>query len=72
MRRRFSDACVKINAAENEGDVVLRVAVAKLFENGNDVVEIIKWKDIFEKLEYAIDVCEYISGIAEGIVLKNA
>ncbi|ABC77344.1 phosphate transport regulator [Syntrophus aciditrophicus SB] len=66
------DACVEINTAENEGDVVLRIAISRLFENGMDVVEIIKWKEIFEQIEHAIDVCEDFSNIAEGIVLKNA
>jgi predicted phosphate transport protein (TIGR00153 family) len=65
------DACVEINTLENDGDVVLRTTIAKLFEKEKDVFELIKWKEIYERLEEAIDVCEDVSNIAEGIVLKN-
>jgi predicted phosphate transport protein (TIGR00153 family) len=67
--RMILDACVVINTAENEGDIMLRTAVTRLFEHEKDVIELIKWKEIFERIEEAIDVC---SNIAEGIVLKNA
>ncbi|MFZ3114888.1 MAG: DUF47 family protein [Syntrophales bacterium] len=69
--RRILDACVEINTLENEGDVILRKTIARLFENEKDVVELIKWKEIYERLEEAIDVCEDVSNIAEGIVLKH-
>lgn len=69
--RIILDACVVINTAENEGDVVLRRAVSRLFKHEKDVVELIKWKEIFERLEEATDVCEDVSNIVEGIVLKN-
>jgi predicted phosphate transport protein (TIGR00153 family) len=65
------DACVEINTLENDGDVVLRMTIAELFEKEKDVFELIKWKEIYERLEEAIDVCEDVSNIAEGIVLKN-
>ncbi len=69
--RMILDACVEVNTLENDGDVVLRTAIAKLFEHEKDVFELIKWKEIFERLEEAIDVCEDVSNIAEGIVLKH-
>jgi uncharacterized protein len=69
--RIILDACVVINTAENEGDVVLRRAVSRLFKHEKDVIELIKWKEIFERLEEATDVCEDVSNIVEGIVLKN-
>jgi predicted phosphate transport protein (TIGR00153 family) len=62
---------VEINTLENAGDVVLRAAMAHLFENEQDVRELIKWKEIHERIEEAIDVCEDVSNIVEGIVLKN-
>ncbi len=68
---RILDACVEINTLENEGDVILRKTIAQLFENEKDVFELIKWKEIYERLEEAIDVCEDVSNIAEGIVLKH-
>ena len=64
-------ACVEVNTLENAGDVVLRTTMVHLFENEPDVREVIKWKEIHERIEEAIDVCEDVSNIAEGIVLKN-
>ena len=66
------DGCVEINTLENAGDVVLRTIIANLFENEKDAIELIKWKEIFERLEEGIDVCEDVSNIVEGIVLKHA
>jgi len=65
------DACVEINTLENEGDMVLRMTMANLFECQKDPIELIKWKEIFERIEEAIDVCEDVSNIVEGIVLKH-
>jgi uncharacterized protein len=65
------DACVEINTLENEGDIVLRSAMVDLFEHEKDPIELIKWKEIFERIEEAIDVCEDVSNIVEGIVLKH-
>jgi len=65
------EACVEINTLENEGDYVLRTAMARLFEREKDPIELIKWKEIFERIEESIDVCEDVSNIIEGIVLKH-
>lgn len=65
------DACVEINTLENAGDQVLRATMAKLFEHEKDPIELIKWKEIFERFEEAVDMCEDVSNIVEGIVLKN-
>jgi uncharacterized protein len=69
--RMILDACVEVNTLENDGDAILRASIAKLFESETDVFELIKWKEIFERLEEATDVCEDVSNIAEGIVLKH-
>ncbi len=66
------DGCVEINTLENDGDVVLRTIITDLFIKEKDAIELIKWKEIFERLEEAIDVCEDVSNIVEGIVLKHA
>ena len=63
---------VEINRYENEGDRVVREALASLFEAGIDPMLVIRWKDIFERLEDAIDACETTANILEGIVIKNA
>ena len=65
------DACIEINTLENAGDQILRSKMANLFEREKDPFELIKWKEIFERFEEAMDVCEDVSNIVEGIVLKN-
>jgi predicted phosphate transport protein (TIGR00153 family) len=64
--------CIEIHTAENEGDRIEQHALAALFENGQDPIYIIKWKDIYEELESATDRCEDVANVIEGIVLKNA
>jgi uncharacterized protein len=63
---------VEINRLENEGDRILREALASLFVQGIDPMLVIRWKDIFERLEDAIDATERTANILEGIVIKNA
>src|SRR3954468_16456756 len=73
--RTFNDIrhfTVEINRLENEGDRVVRQALASLFERGIDPMLVIRWKDIFERLEDAIDACESTANTLEGIVIKNA
>jgi uncharacterized protein len=73
--RSFKDIShftVEINRLENEGDRVTREAVASLFDNGIDPMVVIRWKDIFERLEAAIDATERVANILEGIVIKNS
>ena len=65
------EGCVEINTLENEGDYILRQAMARLFEKETDAKELIKLKEILERIEEAIDVCEDVSNIVEGIVLKH-
>jgi predicted phosphate transport protein (TIGR00153 family) len=61
----------QINTYENEGDQVVREALASLFGAGIDPMLVIRWKDIFERLEDAIDATERVSHILEGITIKN-
>ncbi len=65
------EACVVINTLENEGDYIMRQAMARLFDRETNAKELIKWKEIFERVEEAIDICEDVSNIVEGIVLKH-
>ena len=62
---------VEVNRLENEGDRMLRSALASLFEQGIDPMMVIRWKDIFEWLEDAIDSTETAVNIIEGIIIKN-
>ena len=63
---------IEIHRLENEGDRVYRDAVASLFANGIDPMVVIRWKDLFTGLERAVDACESVAHILEGIVIKNA
>lgn len=63
--------CAEIDRLENEGDYLNRAAVAKLFESDNNPLEVIKWKEIYETMENAIDRCEDVANVLEGIALKN-
>ncbi len=67
--RRYT---VEVNRLENEGDRITREAVASLFDGGIDPMVVIRWKDIFERLEAAIDAAERAANIIEGIVIKNS
>jgi uncharacterized protein len=63
---------VEIHRLENEADRIVRAAVASLFVDGIDPMIVIRWKDIFETLEAAVDACETGANVLEGIVLKRA
>jgi uncharacterized protein Yka (UPF0111/DUF47 family) len=62
---------VEIHRLENDADRIVRAAVASLFVNGIDPMMVIRWKDIFETLESAVDACETVANVLEGIALKR-
>jgi predicted phosphate transport protein (TIGR00153 family) len=68
----ISHYTVEINRLENDGDRITREAMASLFDDGIDPMVVIRWKDIYERLESAIDATEHVANIVEGIVIKNA
>ena len=70
--RDLSQHTVEVNRLENEGDRITREAVASLFDAPIDPMVVIRWKDIFERLESAIDATERAAFTLEGIVIKNA
>jgi uncharacterized protein len=63
---------IEINRLENESDRICRILIAQLFEEEKDPVQIIKWKEIFEVIETAVDKCEDVSNVIESVILKNA
>jgi uncharacterized protein len=67
-----SGQLVAIHRLENEGDRLLRDGVASLFATGIDPMLVIRWKDLFESLEAAVDACEKVAHVVEGITLKRA
>jgi uncharacterized protein len=62
---------VEIHRLENEGDRLQHDGVASLFAGGIDPMVVIRWKDIFESLEAAVDACETVAHVLEGITLKQ-
>jgi len=73
--RTFKDIShytVEINRLENDGDRVTREAIASLFDDGIDPMVVLRWKDLFERLENAIDSTERVANILEGIVIRNS
>jgi predicted phosphate transport protein (TIGR00153 family) len=63
---------IEIHRLENEGDRIARKAVADLFSDGRDPVDVIKWKDVYTLLEEAIDACEDAANVIERIVVTHA
>ena len=66
------EQCREINRLENEGDTLFLNATAELFHGEVGAVEIIKWRDVYDQLERAIDSAEQVAHVLEAIVLKNA
>ncbi len=64
--------CIEIHRLENEADHILRVSIAKLFAEEEDVKRLIKMKEIFELLELVTDRCEDVANTIEGIVVEYA
>lgn len=67
----MSDAIIEIHRLENDGDRISRDAIASLFEGGVDPMVVIRWKDIFEQMEQAIDACEDVAHALEGGSLEG-
>jgi len=64
--------CIEINRLENESDRLCRTLIAQLFDEEKDPVQILKWKEIFEVMETAVDKCEDVANVIEGVILKSA
>ena len=62
--------CVEINRLENEADAIVRFALAELFD-GTPITDVIKWREVYEHLENAVDKGEDVANVLEGVVLKH-
>jgi uncharacterized protein Yka (UPF0111/DUF47 family) len=63
---------VALHALEHEGDRLERDALSSLFDGGIDPMVVIRWKDIYERLEEAIDACRHAGNTLEGLIVKAA
>jgi hypothetical protein len=70
-KNQILDCCKRVHELENQADEILRSAVSRLFKEG-DVLLLIKWKEIFERLEKAVDRCEDIASTIEGILIEHS
>ena len=67
----ISPRLVELHRLENEGDEIYHRAIAELFRNETDPLNVIKWKDIYEKLEATVDRCENVANIIESVIIKH-
>ncbi|OGO24625.1 MAG: phosphate transport regulator [Chloroflexi bacterium RBG_16_51_9] len=65
------EPCVEINRLENVADEIYRSAIAGLFANTTVIIEVIKWREIYEHMETATDRCEDVANVLEGVALKH-
>jgi uncharacterized protein Yka (UPF0111/DUF47 family) len=66
------EACKQVNVCENQGDTLIRRAIADLFKSGMDPLTVMKWKEILDLVEDAIDRAEDVANVIEGVVLEHA
>jgi len=69
---RIMTLCAGIRSLEEEADEVWHGSLGRLFREVEDPIEIIRWKDILERIEGAMDRCQDVAAVVEGIVLENA
>lgn len=71
-RDRLEPYWIEINSLENEGDKIYRHAVAELFNGDHKAMDVLRWKEVIEDTEEALDGLENVANIVESIVLKHA
>ncbi|MCX5996442.1 MAG: DUF47 family protein [Chloroflexi bacterium] len=69
---KILNSCVEINRLENLADTIYRTALTELFEDDSDIADIIKWREIYEHMESATDMCEDVANVLESVALKHA
>ena len=62
---------IELNRLENQADVISRHVVADLFSGNHDVMDVLRWKELYGRLESATDQCEDVANTIEAIVLKS-
>ncbi len=69
---RIRELCNAVKAVEKSNDRLLRSATARLFKEEQDARALIKWQKIYDDLEDAIDRCEDVANVVEGVALENS
>ena len=70
--KQVLEACKQVNVCENQADTLIRRAIADLFKSGLDPLTVIKWKEILDLTENALDRAEDVANVIEGVVLEHA
>lgn len=63
--------CVEINRLENEADDIVKSLIGRMFEEEEDIRNLLKWKEIYSRMEVAADRCEDVANAIEAVVVKN-
>ena len=72
-KKIINSKIIEVNRIENEADELFRDAVGKMFRDENsDILDIIKWKDLYQSFENSVDSFEKIVNITAGVVMKNS
>jgi uncharacterized protein len=71
VHKGLTTHAVEINRLENEGDRMHQQAVSRLFDDERDPLVVMKWKEALDFLEDAIDRCEDVANVLEGVMVKN-
>jgi uncharacterized protein len=69
---KILSSCVEINRLENVADSIYRSALKELFDDNTEIKDILKWREIYEHMEGATDMCEDVANVLEGVALKHA
>jgi predicted phosphate transport protein (TIGR00153 family) len=69
--KNVTQRLVEIHRLENEGDDLYHAAIAELFHDAHDPLTVLKWKEVYEKLEAAVDRCENVANIIESVIIKH-
>ena len=69
--KNVTQRLVEIHRLENEGDDIYHTAIAALFRDAHDPLTVLKWKEVYEKLEAAVDRCENVANIIESVIIKH-
>ncbi len=70
-KNRVLEHCIEIQRLENLGDHLHHIALASIFKTGMDPMMVMKWKEIVDLIELAMDAAEEVAHVIEGIVLEN-
>jgi predicted phosphate transport protein (TIGR00153 family) len=69
--RKIQEHLIELNRLENEGDLLFRIAIGRLFANATDPIRLMVWKELYEITEEALDRCEGVAHVIEAVVLKH-